>query len=339
MDILWSCLANDPECCDELFSWLLSQTKTTELHALKLDALRRIYTHHLPSLPPESYSMICLGLLQQLCSLDHLLGGGSDDEGSGNVGMDHMWKIALKADNTDVSMAAIQYITSSYMGRNLRNERRFVAQCMTNLRAAAADLHSSTSQDASLLCIQRALLLMKTHIETFFKRYAYHLRKWALEGRGIISHAPITDRQTVPPIRLIVQSGSSSEKCVFEMQTGDLVAELRAEVVKWCVKGDGSAGGGEEKADPWIRIITQGQELPGDCDEKTLGEMGFKDNQVGNRNRNRDRNRNRATGSVTDNSHSHLSFIQGRVRFGGGVEVDEETRSFRLPLGQTGTST
>lgn len=32
--------------------------------------------------------------------------------------------------------------------------------------------------------------------------------------------------------------------------------------------------------DTWIRIITQGQELTIDCDEKTLAEMGFKDNQV-----------------------------------------------------------
>ncbi|KAJ8948092.1 hypothetical protein NQ318_008443 [Aromia moschata] len=34
------------------------------------------------------------------------------------------------------------------------------------------------------------------------------------------------------------------------------------------------------KGDMWIRIITQGQELTIDCDEKTLAEMGFKDNQM-----------------------------------------------------------
>lgn len=31
-----------------------------------------------------------------------------------------------------------------------------------------------------------------------------------------------------------------------------------------------------------VRIITQGQELTTDSDEKTLGDMGFKDNQVMN---------------------------------------------------------
>lgn len=35
-----------------------------------------------------------------------------------------------------------------------------------------------------------------------------------------------------------------------------------------------------KKPDTWIRIITQGQELSIDCDEKTLQEMGFKDNQI-----------------------------------------------------------
>lgn len=95
---MWACLARDPECSDELFSWLLSQTKTNEPHALKLDALRRLYTHHLPSLAPEKFSMICLSLFQQLCGLDRVLGDGKDE--SSNVGMDHMWKIALKACST-----------------------------------------------------------------------------------------------------------------------------------------------------------------------------------------------------------------------------------------------
>lgn len=45
------------------------------------------------------------------------------------------------------------------------------------------------------------------------------------------------------------------------------------------MKGDSN----EAKTKPgetWIRIITQGQEVTIDCDEKTLADMGFKDNQV-----------------------------------------------------------
>ncbi|XP_074042316.1 ubiquitinyl hydrolase 1 puf isoform X2 [Leptinotarsa decemlineata] len=288
VDILWECLAHDDECSDELFSWLLSQTKTTELHALKIDALHRLYIRHLPSLEPEKFSMICLSLFQQLCSLNNLL--TSDLEGSmgesQNVGMDHMWKIALNACNTDVSMAAIQYINSYYMGHNLQYEDQFVWQCMTHLKAASEDLASATgSEEASLLCIQRALVLMKTHIETFRRRYAFHLRKWALEGKGIGSHSAALGDRPSTPIRIIVQSGSSTERCFLDMLNTDYVADLRAEIVKWCegiqqMKNETGENNKTKTGDTWIRIITQGQELTIDCEEKTLAEMGFKDNHM-----------------------------------------------------------
>ncbi|CAH1127870.1 unnamed protein product [Ceutorhynchus assimilis] len=291
VDTLWECLAHDPECSDELFSWLLSQTKTTELHALRIDALRRLYLHHLPSLAPEKFSTICLTLFQHLCGLHHLMTAHleGEDKESKNVGMDHMWKIALRANNTDVSMSAISYINSYYMGQNLQHENQFVSQCMTNLKASSEDLASNTTEEASLLCIQRALLLMKTHIETFKKRYAYHLRKWALEGKGIGSHSAALGERSSAPIRLVVQSGSCTERCVLEMYLTDYVADLRAEIVKWwegIAKIRSQEEGGEsnissgKKPDTWIRIITQGQELSIDCDEKSLQEMGFKDNQI-----------------------------------------------------------
>ena len=42
--------------------------------------------------------------------------------------------------------------------------------------------------ETNLLVIQRGLVLMKNHLESFRKRYAYHLRNWQLDGKGIISH-------------------------------------------------------------------------------------------------------------------------------------------------------
>jgi ubiquitin carboxyl-terminal hydrolase 34 len=66
-------------------------------------------------------------------------------------------------------MAAIQYLNSYYVGRQLDHESEFVSQCMAHLAAATADL--AESEESSLLCIQRALLLLKTHLETFRKRY------------------------------------------------------------------------------------------------------------------------------------------------------------------------
>ncbi|KAK9875297.1 hypothetical protein WA026_007695 [Henosepilachna vigintioctopunctata] len=291
VDTLWECLAHDPECSDELFSWLLSQTKTNELHALKIDALRRLYVHHLPSLPLEKFSMICLSLFQHLCSLNHLLMVSPEAEysrNSHNVGMDHMWKIALRATNTDVSMAAMQYINSYYLSHNLQHEGQFMKQCMTHLNAATEDLISATgpgSEEPPMLRIQRALLLMKSHLDAFKRRYAYHLRKWALEGNGIGSHSATLGDRPGTPIRLIIQSGSSTERCFLDMSSADYVADLRAEIVNWCESLSTQSKDSEKNptmksGETWIRIITQGQELTIDCDEKTLGEMGFKDNQM-----------------------------------------------------------
>lgn len=69
-------------------------------------------------------------------------------------------------------MAAIQYLNSYYMSQNLQHEGQFVSQCMTHL-AAATELLSQNNQGSEeppLLCIQRALLLLKTHMETFRRR-------------------------------------------------------------------------------------------------------------------------------------------------------------------------
>lgn len=65
----------------------------------------------------------------------------------------------------------MQYINNYYMSRQLEQEPEFISQCMENLSAAAKELHSS--QESTLLCIQRALLLLKTHLETFKKRYIF----------------------------------------------------------------------------------------------------------------------------------------------------------------------
>ena len=102
--------------------------------------------------------------------------------------------------------------------------------------------------------------------------------------------------------------------CLFqttlEMLSSDLVAELRAEVTRWWEevqqrhqqrqkeaqqqqqgsRSQSSASGsiltpilGAMLGDGPIRMITQGQELTADMDEKTLGDMQFKDFQVKNR--------------------------------------------------------
>ncbi|XP_011269828.1 ubiquitin carboxyl-terminal hydrolase 34 [Camponotus floridanus] len=297
VDILWQCLSQDPICADELFSWLLSQAKSTEQHALGMDTLKHLCMRKLPSLPPETISMTGLSLFQQLCNLARLAAAHLDRplRDVDSVGMDFLWRIALKAKSTDVSMAAIQYLNGYYMSRQLTQEAEFVSQCMTHLAAASADLESN--EEASLRCIQRALLLLRTHLEAFRKRYAYHLRRWVLEGRGVASqcYVAMNTSDKGQQLRIFVQPAGIPEKTSFTLLNTDYVADLRAEVAKWwddtqntqeksAVSANASQNGGSVLGslltDGPIRMITQGQELTIDFDEKTLQEMGFKDGQL-----------------------------------------------------------
>lgn len=276
VDVLWKCLATDDYCSDELFAWLLRQAKSKDLHALSTESLKHLYLRKLPSLPPETISMTALSLYQQLCNMARMAAQHFESE---PIGMEYLWKIALRANNTDVSMAAIQYLNSYYMGRQLEQECEFVSQCMAHLVAATTDL--KTSEEASLLCIQRALLLLKTHLETFRKRYAYHLRRWALEGRGVGSHVQLlSGERGCQPIKVMIQPAGVAEKVTLELLSSDYVADLRAEVAKWWESVQPSPALGNLLSEGPLRMITQGQELVTDFDEKTLQEMGFKDMQM-----------------------------------------------------------
>ncbi|CAG2063150.1 unnamed protein product, partial [Timema podura] len=280
VDTLWLCLATDLQCCDELFSWLLSQTKNKDQHALGMDALKHLYMKKLPSLEPETISMTGLGLFQQLCNLARLATAHLDSPTTevDVVGMDHLWRIALRANNTDVSMAAIQYLNSYYIGRQLDHEPEFVSQCMAHLAAASADLDKA--EESSLLCIQRAL-------------YAYHLRRWALEGQGVGSHVTLMiGERGCLPLRVVIQPAGVTEKTTLELVSSDYVADLRAEVAKWwesihpnpTTVAETTATStpvlGSLLTEGPIRMITQGQELTTEYDEKTLQEMCFKDLQL-----------------------------------------------------------
>lgn len=71
----------------------------------------------------------------------------------------------------------LQYLII-YSVYRLRLEREFVSQCMSHLSQAEKELVQQQSSDNNLtvgsenalLCIQRALLLLNTHLETFRRR-------------------------------------------------------------------------------------------------------------------------------------------------------------------------
>lgn len=201
VDILWSCLSNDSECADCLFHWFQGQAKGGAQHALSTMAIQHIYRNKWPELKPENISMVALTLFQQLFILT-LSDDRRSNERSDVSGMDILWRVALRANDTEVSMAAINYINTFYMEHQLKNEAEFVKQCMNYLTQAAEGLHNPDLQDNSIMCVQRALMLLNTHLETFRRRYAYHLRRWALEGKGITSHSALRTEGPGPPIKV-----------------------------------------------------------------------------------------------------------------------------------------
>ncbi|KAM3962482.1 LOW QUALITY PROTEIN: ubiquitinyl hydrolase 1 puf [Aphomia sociella] len=335
---LWQCLVvrGSGECADCLYSWLLSHTKSPEQHALGLDALRFLYVEKMPTLDPETISIMGLSLYQQLCNLARMaLGAGDardprdprDSPHPHALAMDHLWKIALRANSTDVSMGAIQYLNSYYMGQQLQQEDDFVSKCMFHLSSAAERLISKEQDDessltsdknseqeskqiektsdkqniyehmteeAALQCIQRALLLLKTHLDTFKRRYAYHLRRWALVESGAWEGTGVTGAGAGGAVggatgagsgggtvRLTLQPAGAGPRATLTLHQADLVAHLRAHVHVWWEKQiQGEEGVTALSTDGPLRMITQGQELTIDYDERTLYDMGFKDNQL-----------------------------------------------------------
>lgn len=295
VDDLWDWLANDAECADCLFAWLQSQTKTMaaeqqQQHALGVEALQHLYNHKLPALQPEGISMVALGLFQQLCSLARHYEQLRDDNALLDIGMAFLWKIALKATNTDVSMTAIQYINTYYLGQQLKLEDEFIMQCMNHLTLAVNDLTGGDEHlmEGALMCIQRALMLLSSHLEAFRRKYAYHLRSLQLEGHTLTGgpNALNADSQGVP-LRIVIQPAAGvPEKHVLHVFSLDLVGELKAEITNWwrsAVQARLMKGGAVSDAtglEGPLRIITQGQEITAEYDERTLAEVNFKDNQI-----------------------------------------------------------
>lgn len=310
VDVLWSCLALDPECGNELFSWLLNQVRSREQHALGPDLLKHLLLQKLPQLPAATTSMTALNLLQQLSS--------QAQEAASACGINQLWEIALKALSTDVSMAAIQYLNNFYFNVHhgtLEHEEEFIQRCMNSLSVASDALASSPQcEETTLMVVQRALQLLKMHLEAFLRRYAFHLRRWALQEphHGTGSQLPhplllLPHRAAATPVapssvaleggiaggtgarlRVVCQPAGLPHKITLELQSSDFVADLRAEVAHWWEKLEQASSKDPDLGGPvpscsspgLIRMITQGQELTTDLDEKTLSEVGFKDLQL-----------------------------------------------------------
>ncbi|KAJ7422952.1 hypothetical protein WISP_35954 [Willisornis vidua] len=235
VDILWHCLVEDSECYDDALHWFLNQVRSKDQHAMGMETYKHLFLEKMPQLKPETISMTGLNLFQHLCNLARLAtsayDGGSNSEQL--CGMDQFWGIALRAQSGDVSRAAIQYINSYYINgkTGLEKEQEFISKCMESLMIASSNLEQDSH--SSLTIIERGLLMLKTHLEAFRRRFAYHLRQWQIEGTGISSHLKaLSDKQSLP-LRIVCQPAGLPDKMTIEMYPSDQVADLRAEVTHW----------------------------------------------------------------------------------------------------------
>ena len=153
--VLWECLARDDRSAEDLAQWLLAQSHSKDQHALALTSIRFLYREKLPELKPEAMTMTGLNLLFQFGSL------ARSSDGSPEQQMDQVWRIALQAENTDVSLKAIHLVNTAYLGRG----EEFITTCMSHLQEATSNLNGRS--EGQLVKIQRALLLLKSHMETF----------------------------------------------------------------------------------------------------------------------------------------------------------------------------
>lgn len=124
----------------------------------------------------------------------------------------------------------------------LEKEQEFIRKCMESLLMASANLEKDAH--SSLTSIERGLLMLKTHLEAFRRRYAtdddvrrpsrtvrlhiyvthavrvssvrfaYHLRQWQIEGTGISSHLKaLSDKQSLP-LRIVCQPAGLPDKVI-----------------------------------------------------------------------------------------------------------------------------
>ena len=285
LDILWSCLAHDSLCRDELFHWIINQIRGREQHALNHEHFRHILVEKLPEVKSENYSMLALEIVHHLCLFFLNTPNGEDMV---PIAIKLLWDIALTAANTDVSMTAIRYLNSYYIHSQadeeggLTKEKDFIEQCMKFLRDSASLLKTDEEKHSTI--IQRAMTLLKTHLEVFRTRYAFHLRKMQLEGdSSVVSHrTKVGERIPQNTLRIICQPASLGERTSFEMQYTDCLGELRAEVTHWweMLQKKYEAEGGPPAPEGPLRLLTGGQELHPDRDEKQLADLGLKDSQL-----------------------------------------------------------
>lgn len=103
-----------------------------------------------------------------------------------SLAIDYITKLAFKSSNSDVSLAAIQFLNSHYTQpdtiTSAKHQSAFVTNCMKYLNEAYNSLSSNNSNNEQILdTIAHGCLLLKNHLDLFQKRLCQQLRSMQLD--------------------------------------------------------------------------------------------------------------------------------------------------------------
>lgn len=293
IDCLWSCLVTQlPDSYHFLIlSWLLKQTNSEELHALGLDSFKHIFVKKLPELNAEKMTLTGLSLFQKLFGLTRLSNASPftpEVESEESVlGTQQLWNIALKAERKHVANETMNILNHLYLAvgdSSVRKEQEFIKKCTSVLHEAVGHLEMNCLP--SLRVIQQILKILRNHLESYSKRFAFHLEMWRLAGKNVQSHQCIRKNHNKDHvIKILCQPMGMSDKFTFKMQSSDLLAVFRARVTSWCINAVNKQDDAANKENfallkPPFRLISHGHELTPDLDVKTLAELGVRDQQL-----------------------------------------------------------
>jgi len=187
---------------DDLFNWFLNQAKSKDQHAISVENFKQIFINKMPLLDPNSFSQNALHLYQELFKIykysfhqQQLNNSSNSIEISASLvenfkqmeksAVDYIGKLAFKSSNSDVSLAAIQFLNSHFTQSdtiaNKEQENQFIDSCMNYLNEARTNLENYEELNEEKLeftfeIIQRGILLLKTHLDIFQRRHSFQLR-------------------------------------------------------------------------------------------------------------------------------------------------------------------
>jgi hypothetical protein len=152
---------------DDLFNWLLNQAKQKDQHATSIEKFKFIFVSKMPLLDPNSFSQTALHLYQELFriykySFQQQQTNKDEDREEGdedgedalkkfrqmeNSAIDYIAKLAFKSANSDVSLAAVQFLNAHYVHTDtiasVEHENSFIQLCMSFLNEACQTLSKS----------------------------------------------------------------------------------------------------------------------------------------------------------------------------------------------------